>query len=117
PVISLTYPPRVWWCVSAPFMFDDMTTVVDALPFVPGARLRAGDTFLARQLVTLSGRTVRIPDPRMLVHLQMRRYAGCPICSLHLRSFVRRKGDLDRARVREVLVFYSSAEPLRKVHS
>jgi peroxiredoxin len=98
-------------------MFDGMTTVVDALPFVSGARLRAGDTFIARELVTLAGRTVRIPDPRKLVHLQMRRYAGCPICSLHLRSFVRRKDDLDRAGVREVVVFHSSAEALRKVHT
>ena len=70
-----------------------------------------------RELVTLAGGTVRIPDPQKLVHLQMRRYAGCPICSLHLRSFVRRKGDLDRSGVREVAVFYSSAEALRKVHT
>ena len=94
-----------------------MTTLVDALPLVGRARLRAGDTFVARELATLAGGTVRIPDPGKLVHLQMRRYAGCPICSLHLRSFVRRKDDLDRAGVREVAVFYSSAEALRRVHA
>jgi peroxiredoxin len=103
--------------LSTPFIFDDMTTVVDALPVVGRARLRAGDTFVARELATLAGGTVRIPDPRKLVHLQMRRYAGCPICSVHLRSFVRRKDDLDRAGVREVAVFYSSAEALRRVHT
>jgi hypothetical protein len=53
----------------------------------------------------------------MLVHLQMRRYAGCPICSVHLRSFVRRKDDLVRAGVHEVVVFHSSAEALRRVHT
>ena len=47
----------------------------------------------------------------------MRRYAGCPICSLHLRSFIKRKHDLDRAGVREVAVFHSSAEALREVHA
>ena len=98
-------------------MFEDMTTVVDALPSVSGARLRAGDTFTARELATLAGSTVRIPDPRKLVHLQMRRYAGCPICSLHLRSFVRRKDELARAGVHEVAVFHSSAEALRKAHA
>src|SRR5437899_45698 len=98
-------------------MFDDMTTIVDSLPFVSGARLRAGDTFVPRDLATLAGGTVRVPDPRKLVHLQMRRYAGWPISSLHLRSFVRRKDDLDRAGVREVAVFHSSAEELRKVHA
>jgi peroxiredoxin len=100
-----------------PVMFDDMTTVVDALPLFTGARLRAGETFIPRELHTLAGGTVRIPDPRKLVHLQMRRYAGCPICSLHLRSFVRRRDDLARAGVREVAVFHSSAEELRKVHA
>lgn len=100
-----------------PVMFDDMTTVIDALPFAPAARLRAGDTFSPRELRTLAGDTVRIPDPRQLVHLQMRRYAGCPLCSLHLRSFVRRKDDLARAGVREVAVFHSSAEELRRVHT
>jgi peroxiredoxin len=47
----------------------------------------------------------------------MRRYAGCPICSLHLRSFTRNKDELARAGVREVVVFHSSAEELRKVHT
>jgi hypothetical protein len=30
------------------------------------------------------------PDSHHLIHLQFRRYAGCPICNLHLRSFVER---------------------------
>jgi peroxiredoxin len=94
-----------------------MNTIVDTVPLVSGARLRAGETFIPRELLTLAGGTVRIPDPGKLVHLQMRRYAGCPICSLHLRSFVRRKDDLARAGVREVVVFHSSADELRKVHA
>ena len=98
-------------------MFDGMTTLVESLPITSPARLRAGDTFATRELATLAGGRVRIPDPQKLVHLQMRRYAGCPICSLHLRSFARRKHDLDRAGVREVAVFHSSAEALRKVHT
>jgi peroxiredoxin len=112
-----TYPERVWRGIIAPFIFDDMTTLVDPLPFAGRARLAAGHTFAARELVTLAGGTVRIPDPGKLVHLQMRRYAGCPICSLHLRSFVRRKEELVRAGVREVAVFHSSAEALRRVHT
>jgi peroxiredoxin len=47
----------------------------------------------------------------------MRRYAGCPICSLHLRSFTRHEDELARAGVREVVVFHSSAEELKKVHT
>lgn len=62
-----------------------------------------------------SGR-VRVPDPTRLVHLQLRRFAGCPICSLHLRSFKARHDELVAAGVVEVAVFHSSEAELRKVH-
>jgi hypothetical protein len=76
----------------------------------------ATQTFPTRELATLSGR-VRIPDPQRLVHLQLRRYAGCPICSLHLRSFARRHAEISEAGVVEVAVFHSSSEELAKVHA
>ncbi|HTQ04203.1 MAG TPA: peroxiredoxin-like family protein [Polyangiaceae bacterium] len=81
------------------------------------SRVRVGQLFTPRELPTLRNASVSVPDPRLLVHLQMRRYAGCPICSLHLRSFVRRTDDLVQAGIREVVVFHSSAEELRKVHT
>ncbi|HMZ13123.1 MAG TPA: AhpC/TSA family protein, partial [Mycobacterium sp.] len=34
----------------------------------------------------MDGASIRVPGPGRL-HLQFRRFAGCPICSLHLRSF------------------------------
>jgi peroxiredoxin len=55
-----------------------------------------------------------IPDPERLVHLQFRRFAGCPICNLHLRSVVRRHDEIEAAGIREVVVFHSPAEELRE---
>lgn len=73
------------------------------------------DTILdGRALVTIAGDTVRVPDASRLVHLQFRRFAGCPVCSLHLRSIARRHDEIVRAGVREVVVFHSSAEALRE---
>lgn len=72
--------------------------------------------FPARTLQTLSGRTP-VPHPSRLVHLQLRRFAGCPICSLHLRSFARRHDEIVAAGVVEVAVFHSSAQDLRAVHA
>jgi alkyl-hydroperoxide reductase/thiol specific antioxidant family protein len=63
-----------------------------------------------RELVTISGELVSVPDAEQLVHLQLRRFAGCPICSLHLHSIVRRHDDIVAAGVREVVVFHSTAE-------
>ena len=77
-------------------------------------RLDAGTTVAPHQLTALSGDSVSIPDPGQLVHLQLRRFAGCPVCNLHLRSVVLRNDELNAAGIREVVVFHSSTEDLRK---
>ena len=66
----------------------------------------------ARELSAVSGQAVAIPDPERLVHLQFRRFAGCPVCNLHLRSIVRGHDEIEAAGVREVVVFHSPAEEL-----
>jgi peroxiredoxin len=78
--------------------------------------LSRDQVFVARELQTIASGRVRIPDATRLVHLQLRRYAGCPICSLHLRSFARRYHEVVAAGVLEVVVFHSSFEDLSKVH-
>lgn len=78
-----------------------------------GRKLSVGDRFTATELETISGGKVRIPEPGLTVHLQFRRFAGCPICHLHLRSLARRNEELKAAGLREVIVFHSSAEELR----
>lgn len=51
-----------------------------------------------RELVAVGGDVVPIPDPERLIHLQFRRFAGCPICNLHLRSIVRRHDEITAGR-------------------
>lgn len=72
-----------------------------------------GDTVEERQLLTVSGAKVSLPDPERLVHLQLRRFAGCPICSLHLHSIVERHEEIERAGICEIVVFHSTTEELR----
>jgi peroxiredoxin len=67
-----------------------------------------------QSLPTVFGQPVRIPDAMDLVHLQFRRFAGCPVCNLHLRTFARRHDELRAAHVREIVVFHSSAAELRQ---
>jgi hypothetical protein len=74
-------------------------------------RINAGDILAGRDIVALSGRVI-VPDDERLVHLQFRRFAGCPVCNLHLRAFERRHGEIVAARVREVVAFHSSPENL-----
>lgn len=76
------------------------------------SQVRSGSTVHDRQLTAVSGDRVAVPDPDRLIHLQFRRFAGCPVCNLHLRSVVRRYGEIEAAGVREVVVFHSPADEL-----
>jgi peroxiredoxin len=76
---------------------------------------RVGDAFPPLELTATSGQLVTIPDPAgNFVHLQLRRFAGCPICNQHLRSIVTRHDEIRSHGIREVVVFHSTAAELAK---
>jgi len=78
-------------------------------------KLRMGDAFPTLELAATSGELVTIADPAgNYVHLQLRRFAGCPICNLHLRSIVARHDEIQAHGIREVVVFHSTAAELAK---
>ena len=81
----------------------------------PPSRVSVGDRFPDLQLTAITGETVTIPNTAgALTHLQFRRFAGCPICNLHLRSVSARIDEIGAAGIREVVVFHSTATELRK---
>jgi hypothetical protein len=57
-------------------------------------RIQQGDVVSARELVSVTGHRVLLPDPEFAVHLQFRRFAGCPLCNLHLQSVLRRYDEI-----------------------
>ncbi|MEV3987665.1 peroxiredoxin-like family protein [Streptomyces sp. NPDC049837] len=77
-------------------------------------QLVPGSVVSSRSLAPVCGPPVAVPDSDRLIHLQFRRFAGCPVCNLHLRSMVRRYGEIEAAGVREVVVFHSPAKELRQ---
>ncbi len=76
------------------------------------SRIQTGARIVPRELVTVCSERVWVADPRRLVHLQFRRFAGCPVCNLHLHSFVKREAELAAASIREVVIFHSTTEEL-----
>jgi peroxiredoxin len=76
-------------------------------------RIAIGDVVPTRQLTTIRDSRITVPTPDALTHLQFRRYAGCPICNLHLRSVAKRHDEIVAAGIREVVVFHSRAEDMR----
>ena len=77
-------------------------------------KLKPGDAFPSLSLQNLQGNAVSVPDPgARAVHLQFRRFAGCPICSFHLRSFTLRAEEIAGAGIHEVVLFHSSVEAMK----
>jgi hypothetical protein len=81
------------------------------MPTNPTRRL-IGQRLEALQLETLSHGTLRLPGAG-LTHLQFRRFSGCPICNLHLRTFAQSYESLRSAKVQVVAFFHSSAKSMR----
>ncbi|WP_028478760.1 peroxiredoxin-like family protein [Nocardia sp. CNY236] len=75
--------------------------------------IAVGDIVAPHELRTIDATTIPVPDPNRMVHLQFRRYAGCPICHLHLRSIAQRYEEVVAAGVTEIAVFHSTVDALR----
>lgn len=70
------------------------------------SRKQVGEVVTPFTIETLSHGTKRVPGGQ-LTHLQFRRFAGCPVCNLHLRSFAQGVDRLKAANV-ETVAFFSS---------
>jgi peroxiredoxin len=75
-------------------------------------QISAGVIVKPRELLTIHSERIRVPDRQQLVHLQFRRFAGCPVCNLHLHSIVQQHNAIMAASIREVVVFHTSVEEL-----
>ena len=77
-------------------------------------QMKVGSVVNRLRLRSILSEEVSIPDSAAIVHLQFRRFAGCPVCDLHLRSVASRHGELLSASIREVVVFHSSIDELHR---
>jgi peroxiredoxin len=75
-------------------------------------RIEPGAVIEPQELLGVRSEHVRIPDSQQLVHLQFRRFAGCPVCNLHLHSIAQRHAELVAASIREVAVFHATVDEL-----
>lgn len=76
--------------------------------------IHSGEIVQPRELLNIRSEPVRVPDHERLVHLQFRRFAGCPVCNLHLHSFVQRRSEIAAASIREIVVFHSTQRDLER---
>lgn len=65
----------------------------------------------------MNGRPVEVPAKGGRTHLQFRRFAGCPICHLHLCSYAHRHQEVADAGIIEVVLSDSPDDELRGYQS
>lgn len=82
------------------------------MPIQPNPRRSVSESLSPFCVDTLSHGRLRVPDS-LYTHLQFRRFAGCPVCNLHLKKFARGKSDLDAAGIRSIAFFHSGADEMR----
>ena len=75
-------------------------------------RKKQGSLINDLHLRSIRSAPIQIPDPSRLVHLQFRRFAGCPVCDMHLHSMARRHSEIVASSIQEVVVFHSTVEAL-----
>jgi peroxiredoxin len=83
----------------------------------PMKRFKEGDFLPSITLESLNHGKITIPNPGVITHLQFRRFAGCPMCNLHLHQFKTRSSELTAANIQEVVVFHSTAASLQEFQS
>lgn len=71
----------------------------------------------ALSIETIQASRIAIPHSEQLTHLQFRRFAGCPMCNLHIRSFIQRHAEIAAQGISEVAVFHSTKESMLAHHA
>ncbi|MBM4253125.1 MAG: redoxin domain-containing protein [Deltaproteobacteria bacterium] len=74
------------------------------------SRLHIGANIPDTTFYTIQGDSITVPyKDTPLLHIQFRRYAGCPICNLHMRSVMKRYDEIKASGISELVFFHSSA--------
>lgn len=71
-------------------------------------KMLSGQPFPHILIRNIHGAEISIPEAGRWIHLQFRRFAGCPVCNLHLQSFIARHSELTDRGIREVVTFHST---------
>ena len=78
-------------------------------------KLKIGDNCPNIVINTIKGKELAVPNTNSnFLHLQFRRFAGCPVCNFHLHNLAKRNQDIRAAGISEIIFFHSSKEEMLK---
>jgi hypothetical protein len=73
-----------------------------------GPKIASGGALPFEQVETITGQSVRLKGAAGLAHIQLRRFAACPLCNFHLAQYGTRAKELLSLDTMPVVVFHSS---------
>lgn len=77
--------------------------------------LKAGDIFPVDSLKTVDDQVIHFENQSGLIHFELRRFSGCPLCNLHIKHLSDALPKLKAAGIKEeVIVFHSEAHTIKE---
>lgn len=74
-----------------------------------------GDQFPVESLTTVDGKVILFKNQSGLIHFELRRFSGCPLCNLHIKHLSDALPKLKAAGIKEeVVVFHSEAHIIKE---
>lgn len=78
-------------------------------------KYQVGDKLAPRVIESVRGTMLKLPNPDVrFIHLQFRRWEGCPICNTHMASLRRSADRIKAAGIQEIIYFHSTREAIAK---
>lgn len=81
------------------------------------AQFKSGDMLPQISLDSIKGHRIMIPDENHYTYLAFRRFAGCPVCNLHMAQLQKGQGAMQDANIKTILVFYSRDSKMQELLS
>ncbi|MCG8672489.1 MAG: AhpC/TSA family protein [Pseudomonadales bacterium] len=75
-------------------------------------RKTVGEVISFSGISNIHDEPIGLPEKGKLIHLQFRRFYGCPVCSMHVHSLVKSEEQLAKHGIKEVIVFSTSEDKL-----
>ena len=69
--------------------------------------ISVGDRVPIDSVTTIDNQVISLINGKGLVHLQLKRFSGCPLCNVHMRFIANHLEDFEKVGLKEILVLHS----------
>ena len=77
-------------------------------------KFKIGDIAPTEKVTTIEDQEILLKGGNGIIHFQLRRFSGCPICNVHLKSIASHYSEIQACGVKEVIVLHSSADIIKE---